>query len=92
MDTKPTGLKGDADNDGDVDVADVQEVLSYYAAISAGMDYMFGSNEEEHNYIFPYADVDEDGDITITDAMLILTYYSRRAAGMNPTWDELLAR
>ena len=77
--------------DGDVDISDATEVLSYYAKYGASLDPIFGETQEEHEVIFPLADVDADGMITIQDATLILTYYAQNGAGLDPTWEALIS-
>ncbi|MGN0584038.1 MAG: leucine-rich repeat protein [Ruminococcus sp.] len=84
------GLFGDVDHDGAVSIADAAEVLSYYAKGAAGMDAIFGSDEEEHKKTSALADVNSDGEITIQDASLILSYYSKSAAGITGGWNAVL--
>lgn len=84
------GLLGDVDHDGAVSIADAGEVLSYYAKGAAGMDAIFGSDEEEHKKTSAIADVNSDGEITIQDASLILSYYSKSAAGITGGWNAVL--
>lgn len=78
------------DRDGDVDISDATEVLTYYAQYGASLNPIFGKSQEEHEEIFPYADVDADGIITIADATLILTYYARTGASLPGGWDAIL--
>ena len=53
--SEPTGLKGDADEDGSVTVADITTIAAY----------ILGKNPEKFN--FTNADVDADGAITVAD-------------------------
>ncbi|MBQ8687674.1 MAG: hypothetical protein IJ512_03870, partial [Ruminococcus sp.] len=75
-----TGLTGDADKSGAVDLSDASEVLSVYANLAAGI-----SVEEN-----AAADVDQNGAVDLADASLILSYYAQNAAGLNPTWDKII--
>lgn len=84
------GFLGDVDHDGAVSIADAGEVLSYYAKEAAGMEAIFGANEEEHKKTSALADVNSDGEITIQDASLILSYYSKSAAGITGGWNAVL--
>lgn len=74
-------LKGDANNDGYVDLDDASAVLDTYAGAAAGLETA-GYSEA--------ADVDEDGKITLDDAVYILSYYAQTAAGLAPEWNALL--
>ncbi len=75
-----TVVKGDADNDGDVDTADAAKVLDFVD----GLIKQFGNTAEEHNVIADAVDIDCDGAITKTDAALILSFNAQ-----NSTWEEL---
>lgn len=103
--TGPTvyiGVKGDADLNGVVAIADAQKVLSYYAQAAAQVE-MDPLNEDANLVTLAYflADVDTestagadsaDGVLQIADAQAILAYYSQNAAELNPTWDEILGK
>ncbi len=78
--TTTTVAKGDADNDGDVDMDDANKVLDY---VNGAID-QFGSTVEEHEAIADAVDIDGDGAVTKTDAALILGYTAE-----DTTWEEL---
>ena len=58
-----TGIPGDLDGDGDVDLAD----FSIFC-------WAFGSKKGDPNYI-PGADLDHDGDVDMDDFELFMKYY-----------------
>lgn len=82
---------GDVNEDGTVNISDATEVLTYYAKNAAGLDAFLGTNEDEHEKLFPFADVDSDGELTIRDASAILTYYAQSMAGIEVSWDKILS-
>ncbi len=103
--TGPTvyiGVKGDADLDGVVAIADAQKVLTYYAQSAAKVD-VTPLNEDANLIALAYflADVDTEstagadsdaGVLSISDAQAILAYYSQNAAELGSTWDEILGK
>lgn len=88
-----TLLKGDTNQNGDVDIDDAYQTLLYYANHMAGYrDYTFTEDPELEAQIVAQVDIDEDGEITIQDAFLILLYYANRSAGNDVSWEMLLAQ
>lgn len=83
-------LKGDANNDGKIDISDAYAVLAYYAAHAAGNNsFTFQSDADLEEAILVAVDINGDGKIDITDASKILSYYAAHAAGNDVTWDEV---
>ena len=73
-------LKGDGNEDGEVNIADATLVLTHYAQKAAGMASGFREDQ------LLAGDADENGNITIADATAILQYYAKQAAGLEPEW------
>lgn len=87
----PSVLRGDADCDGSITLADASMVLAYYAQHAAGnTSYTFQEDAILEAAILKAVDINGDESITIADAGLILTYYARRAAGADIEWEDLL--
>ncbi len=78
------GSAGDANNDGLLELADVQTLLSHKANSAAGITEPIVSATPDN------MDVDGDGEVTIKDAQYLLTYCAQQAAGMNPTWESVI--
>ncbi len=74
-------IQGDADRNGEVNIADATAVLTYYACKSAGL---------EPSLTAEAADTDGDGKVGINDATAILTYYAMSASGLEPEWSDIL--
>ena len=74
-------LQGDADRNGEVNIADATAVLTYYASKSAGLDTVLSSED---------ADTDGNGEVGINDATAILTYYAMSASGLEPEWSDII--
>ena len=78
----PTILKGDPNQDGEVNVADAVFVLQYYAQKAAG------NPVSVTEAVYQAMNVDDSDDqIDVSDAVKILTYYAKKAAGQNPDWN-----
>jgi len=78
----PTILKGDANQDGEVNVEDAVFVLQYYAKKAAG------NPVSVTEAVYQAMNVDDSDDqIDVSDAVKILTYYAKKAAGQNPDWN-----
>lgn len=73
-------IKGDVNEDGEVDAVDASIVLAEYARTSTGGKRTFTDRQ------FIAGDVNEDGQIDSVDASLILAYYAKKSTGGNPTW------
>ncbi|MGN0584559.1 MAG: hypothetical protein ACI4JD_03800 [Ruminococcus sp.] len=95
------GVKGDANLDGEVKIADAQLVLTYYA--NAAVNNSPSINDDADLAVLAYflADVDteskagadtEDAKLTIADAKAILTYYAMNSVMLNPVWDEIIGK
>lgn len=80
-----TGLKGDVNQDGVIDITDAEMALQDYALQAGGGESALTDTE------FALADVNEDGVLDIDDASAILQYYAILAGGGTPSWDEILA-
>lgn len=78
-------LKGDIDNDGNINISDATSILSSYALNAAGLDSGLTDIQKQA------ADVDSDGKITISDATYVLSYYARNAAGLNVDWESIIS-
>lgn len=72
--------KGDANGDGDVDLADVQVVIKHYVGKPVA------------KFIEWKADVDEDGMIDLADAILILNYHMDKIPALSREMEESLSR
>ena len=78
----PAILKGDPNQDGEVNVADAVFVLQYYAQKAAG------NPVSVTEAVYQAMNVDDSDDqIDVSDAVKILTYYAKKAAGQNPDWN-----
>lgn len=78
----PAILKGDPNQDGEVNVADAVFVLQYYAKKAAGNPIAVTEA------VYQAMNVDDSSDeIDVADAVKILTYYAKKAAGQNPDWN-----
>lgn len=78
----PTILKGDANQNGEVNVEDAVFVLQYYAKKAAG------NPVSVTEAVYQAMNVDDSDDqIDVSDAVKILTYYAKKAAGQNPDWN-----
>lgn len=78
-----SGIKGDVNGDGKVELSDATNVLAYVANQEL---YFKKATVDE----LKVADIDGDGIITYEDAVYILQYYSMNAAMMNPTWEDAM--
>ncbi|MBR6716781.1 MAG: hypothetical protein IKI77_00335 [Oscillospiraceae bacterium] len=79
-----SGIFGDADHNGCVDVADAQHVLiSYVNALAQGEKIPAADD--------PDSDVNFDGLINVKDANIILRHYCESFAGNEPLWSVFLA-
>lgn len=74
-------VKGDADGNGEVNIADATAVLTYYACKSAGLETTISPDD---------ADTDGNGEVGINDATAILTYYAMSASGLAPEWSDII--
>lgn len=77
--------KGDANNDGKIDISDATLVLTIYAKNAS--DLLMDEYSEEQLLA---ADVNLDGNVSISDAIAILTYYARNAAGLDTSWADII--
>ena len=78
----PTILKGDANQDGEVNVEDAVFVLQYYAKKAAG------NPVSVTEAVYQAMNVDDSEDqIDVSDAVKIMTYDAKKAAGQNPDWN-----
>ena len=78
----PAILKGDPNQDGEVNVADAVFVLQYYAKKAAG------NSVSVTEAVYQAMNVDDSSDeIDVADAVKILTYYAKKAAGQEPDWN-----
>ena len=78
----PVILKGDPNQDGEVNVADAVFVLQYYAQKAAG------NPVSVIEAVYQAMNVDDSSDeIDVADAVKILTYYAKKAAGQEPDWN-----
>ncbi|MGN1402713.1 MAG: dockerin type I domain-containing protein [Ruminococcus sp.] len=77
-------LRGDVDEDGDVDADDAYLVLKAYASYSVCGDLGLEGNP------LLAADVDENGNVNADDAYYILKYYATASVGGSADWDAIL--
>ena len=93
------GVKGDANLDAVVNIADATEVLTYYAKFGASLNPVLNADEKLNTLAFFLADVDteskagvsgDEGMLLINDATNILTYYAQYAASLDPSWDDII--
>lgn len=75
-------LRGDADNDGDVDAVDSMKALIAYATV-----YLAHEPCPLDALCARAADVDNDGAVTLRDSMAILRYYGAGIAQDVQDWD-----
>ena len=89
------GVKGDANLDGEVKIADAQLVLKYYAEMAANGTSTIGNDEDLAILAYFLADIDteskagadsDEGKLTIADAQAILAYYAKKAADGEASW------
>lgn len=78
-------LKGNVNNDSEINVDDASFVLNIYAKTAAGLNPKI---TEEQKIA---ADVNNDSNIDVDDASLILNYYAKNAAGIPTTWADLIS-
>ena len=79
-----SGLRGDADGNGQVSVEDAQRVLKAYTSKIAGKDTGLDDAATQR------ADADLNGQISVEDAQLILLYYTRNVVSQqNVSWEQL---
>ena len=78
-----TGIFGDANQDGDLNVKDAQ------AALSAAGDIRLGLTPQISAEGIAVADVDGDGTLTVKDAQYILMYYANTRAEIDCSWQSL---
>lgn len=74
-------LKGDYNNDNEVNASDASSVLAQYAAESSGGTVDISKD------VFVSADVNGDDVIDSSDASAILAYYAKISAGGDDSWD-----
>ncbi|MGN1402714.1 MAG: dockerin type I domain-containing protein [Ruminococcus sp.] len=79
-----TFLRGDVDEDDDVDADDAYLVLKAYASYSVSGDLGLEGNP------LLAADVDENGNVNADDAYYILKYYATASVGGTADWDAIL--
>ncbi len=80
LEGKPDYLRGDADGNGTVEVADAVEVLQYCAEAAAGQT-------PTQSYVWLCgADATENGTVEVADAVAILQYCARTLVDPNPQW------
>ena len=80
LEGKPDYLRGDADGNGTVEVADAVEVLQYCAEAAAGQT-------PDQSYVWLCgADATENGTVEVADAVAILQYCARTLVDPNPQW------
>lgn len=82
IETKP-GLRGDANNDGQVNVRDASIVARHCASSFTGEEVI---DTEEGKF---FGNVNEDDKIAVTDAANISRYLSSNAVG-SAEWDEII--
>ncbi|MDD6269195.1 MAG: hypothetical protein PUA84_03975 [Oscillospiraceae bacterium] len=89
------GVKGDANLDGEVKIADAQLVLKYYAEMAANGTSSMNDDADLAVLAYFLADIDteskagadtDDAKMTIADAQAILTYYAKMAANGEASW------
>ncbi len=78
---------GDFDGDGEIGVADAQNVLSVYTkTLSGGQSALTDAQRKA-------CDVNGDGAVDVADAQLILQYYVKNTLSHTPTdWSELIPK
>lgn len=74
-------VKGDVNEDGNIDAIDASAVLKEYAEVSTNHPASFTDAQKKA------ADVNEDKNIDAVDASKILKYYADAATGNKPSWD-----
>ncbi|MGN0630860.1 MAG: hypothetical protein ACI4JN_05990, partial [Ruminococcus sp.] len=93
------GVKGDADLNGTVAVADATAVLVYYANSGAGLTASFNADADLNVLAYFLADVNTEskagadsdaGKIEVADATAILAYYAQSGAGMDADWSAIV--
>ena len=80
LEGKPDYLRGDADGNGTVEVADAVEVLQYCAEAVAGQ-----TPDQSYAWLCG-ADATENGTVEVADAVSILQYCARTLVDPNPQW------
>lgn len=80
LEGKPDYLRGDADGNGTVEVADAVEVLQYCAEAAAGQ-----TPAQSYAWLCG-ADATENGIVEVADAVAILQYCARTLVDPNPEW------
>ena len=80
---RETGVFGDANQDGDLNVKDAQEAL-----VAAG-DIRIGLTPQISAEGISAADVDGDGQVTVKDAQYILVYYANTRAEIECSWQSV---
>ncbi len=78
------GFEGDSNNDGLLEISDVQTLLKHTANSAAGITDPIVAAVPDN------MDVNGNGEVSIQDAQYLLTYCAQQAAGMNPTWDSII--
>ena len=93
------GVKGDADLNGTVAVADATAVLVYYANSGAGLNAAFNADADRNVRAYFLADVNTEskagadsdtGKMEVADATAILAYYAQSGAGMDADWSVIV--
>ena len=79
-----TCLRGDTDENGEVNADDAYQALLSYALVSVGSMGTLRSAQAAA------ADVNTDGAINADDAYAILLYYATDSVGDTPQWDAIL--
>ncbi len=87
--TQTEPLRGDSDQDGDVDAADASEILVYSTRKALyGWASLFDDWAKDQA-AKTSADVDRDSEINAVDASIILVYCTQMGVGRQPDWDAL---
>ena len=86
-----TGVRGDANLDGIVNIHDAFSALTYYCNQMAGnTDYQLHEDAQLNDIAISQVDINRDGKIAMLDAFTILIYYCNHSAGIDMTWEEAL--
>ncbi|MDE6020195.1 MAG: cellulose-binding protein CttA-related protein, partial [Ruminococcus sp.] len=95
------GIKGDANLDGAVNIADATQILTYFAYNGSGMENILIDNPDKkcNELAFFLSDVDTEskigkntdfGQLSISDATNVLTYFAQNGADMEPQWHTII--
>ena len=87
--TQTEPLRGDSDQDGDVDAADASEILVYSTRKALyGWASLFDDWAKDQA-AKTSANVNRDSEINAVDASIILVYCTQMGVGRQPDWDAL---